>query len=416
MALLDVLTLSNSIVCDLPKSGQFMLKLREESFAGATESNASFAFISGVPCVHIGALEPLPGSSYRTFDTHGLFWSRTPVAKQPTNPSSAKAGGGVPPSVFQLSLHVANQIVDQTQVALSYGDLAYEAFDLSNAPFVGTLLYQRGARKRPTVVVCGGSEGGQDRTTSAMFASHNFTVLSLAYFNVTGLPPSLTGVDLEYFEKAVQWLKERPEVGSKVAFYGTSRGGELAVQLASTYGSSGLFDAIVSKSGGGVRFDGSWKLDGKTLPSVSDAEDDKCRADVSAFDIRLQSPLSIECALDREAAHLDEFVIDLTSNTTPLLMLSGSADLVWNSQRLFEYALKRVSGTAAANLIRQVTFFDAGHMLYPSYYMTAPPAFVIHPIFHYKLYFGGSRDGNALANARVAHVVLEFFEQHQFFD
>ena len=106
---------------------------------------------------------------------------------------------------------------------------------------------QAGASGAPTVVVCGGSEGGQDFSTATMFASHNYTVLSLAYFNAPGLPSNLEHIPLEYFEKAVGWLRHRPEVGPKIAFYGTSRGGELAVQLASAFPT--LFDIVISKSG-----------------------------------------------------------------------------------------------------------------------------------------------------------------------
>src|SRR4029453_4157211 len=58
----------------------------------------------------------------------------------------------------------------------------------------------------------------------------------LAYFTVVGFPPELLNIPLEYFESALAWLKTQTELNlDRLAISGTSRGGELALLLASRY-------------------------------------------------------------------------------------------------------------------------------------------------------------------------------------
>lgn len=61
-------------------------------------------------------------------------------------------------------------------------------------------------------------------------------VLDLAYFSEPGLPPTLSRIPLEYFERALRWLAAQPGVDSRrVVTFGVSRGGELSLLLASTF-------------------------------------------------------------------------------------------------------------------------------------------------------------------------------------
>jgi hypothetical protein len=122
--------------------------------------------------------------------------------------------------------------------------------------------------------VLGGSEGGLSESEAAMFASRGFTALSLAYFGVDRLP-TLQKIPIEYFGRAIEWLRRRPELnGGFVGIYGASRGAEAALITSATY----PVEAVIARSPSYVRWEGltaghfpggtAWTFHGKSLPYV----------------------------------------------------------------------------------------------------------------------------------------------------
>ena len=86
-------------------------------------------------------------------------------------------------------------------------------------------------------MLLGGSEGGLEYgDLDLALVAHGYSVLHLAYFGLPGLPPTLERIPLEYFKRALRWLADQPEVDRKrIIAFGVSRGGELALLLASTF-------------------------------------------------------------------------------------------------------------------------------------------------------------------------------------
>ena len=103
--------------------------------------------------------------------------------------------------------------------------------------FYAEWLVPRGARRRTAVLFLGGSEGGLPLVPAAyLLAAHGYPVLAVAYFRGPGLPQSLERIPLEYFRRALVWLRGRPEVDpGHIVTAGVSRGGELSLILGSTY-------------------------------------------------------------------------------------------------------------------------------------------------------------------------------------
>ena len=140
--------------------------------------------------------------------------------------------------------------------------------------FVGELFYTENIDNK-TIVVLGGSDGslGSILPISSLLASHGFNVLALAYFSEKGLPSKLAEIPLEYFERVFAWLKKNPITNAKEIYVsGTSKGGELALLLASKYHTitkvvafaphAYCFQAINFKNVS------SWSYDGKSLPFI----------------------------------------------------------------------------------------------------------------------------------------------------
>ena len=107
---------------------------------------------------------------------------------------------------------------------------------LARTGFIGTYCSSP-VKRGPAVLALGGSEGGLvGGFVCRVLASRGYPTLALAYFGLPGLPPSLSGIRLEYFARALRWLARQPGVDpAKVVVMGTSRGGEASLILGSIY-------------------------------------------------------------------------------------------------------------------------------------------------------------------------------------
>src|SRR6202035_4870934 len=85
----------------------------------------------------------------------------------------------------------------------------------------------------------------------------------------------LSAIPLEYFGFALEWMTQRPEILSdRIAVVGTSRGGELALQLGSMYPQ---IKAVVAYVPANVRYPGclcdlripAWTWQGQPLAFVN---------------------------------------------------------------------------------------------------------------------------------------------------
>ena len=103
---------------------------------------------------------------------------------------------------------------------------------------VATLHLPRESGRRPAVIVLSGSDGGI--ATAHMFgeplAAAGFVTLSLAYFAMDGLPRNFSQIPLEYFGRAIDWLRAHPAVDAeRIGVFGMSRGGETALLVGATF-------------------------------------------------------------------------------------------------------------------------------------------------------------------------------------
>ena len=119
-------------------------------------------------------------------------------------------------------------------------------------------------------MVLGGSEGGlTGGFVCRVLASHGYPTLALAYFGLPGLPPSLSGIRLEYFARALSWLgKQRGVDPSKVVVMGTSRGGEASLILGSVYPKlvHGVIALVPSSVVNSTTANPDWTIGGRDLP------------------------------------------------------------------------------------------------------------------------------------------------------
>ena len=127
------------------------------------------------------------------------------------------------------------------------------------------------------VLLLGGSEGGMElRPTEPLLASHGYPVLRRAYFRARGLPAALSNIPLEYFVRALEWLRSETSA-RRVVVIGASRGAELALILGSRFPE--LVDGVVAYAPSSVVNPGysspasaAWTYGGKPIPTIRPAE------------------------------------------------------------------------------------------------------------------------------------------------
>jgi dienelactone hydrolase len=122
------------------------------------------------------------------------------------------------------------------------------------------------------LIYLGGSSGGLETdNVASLLAAHGNPVLSLAYFSEPGLPGQLRNIPLEYFRRAIDWLRRQPQVhGRRVVVAGESYGGEAALLIGATYPGlvSGVIALVPNDSVTGAPVDpnsAAWSRDGRPL-------------------------------------------------------------------------------------------------------------------------------------------------------
>jgi len=229
-------------------------------------------------------------------------------------------------------------------------------------------------------------------------------VLALAYWRAPGLPQTLEAVPLEYFVRAVDWAKARPEIDPRrVGVLGWSRGAEAALLLASHDADvkavialaptanvwSGLNPARMADA------DAAWTFGGRPLPAL---------VPVGGPGTTSLKDLFVH-GLDHAGEH-PETAIPVEKINGPVLMLTGVDDPIWPSSRMAELAMARLDERGFPFDHRHVDYPDAGHLVFAA---EGADLSRISPAARAML--GGSESANAAARSASWPLALDFTDQ-----
>jgi dienelactone hydrolase len=267
---------------------------------------------------------------------------------------------------------------------------------------VGTLVVPNTNRVLPGILRLGGAEGGIQTGDAESLATAGYAVLAVAYFGIERLPADLEEIPLEYFAKAIAWMKSNRRIDSKrLGILGISRGSTLALLLPTVYHD---FSAVVALAPSHVIWQSSYlnwdryavrsslSYHGKGLPFVpydfsNEAAMVGCNAKEGAcaamYDYSLNQRGRVEAAL-----------IPVERMGAPLLLISGKADTLWPSSKMSELVIKRLEGMKYPYEYRHIAYDDAGHC-------------GINNCFG-----GGTPKGNQVAQEDLRKKVVEFFGRH----
>lgn len=350
--------------------------------------NSAADFTAGAQgVIDLAAQAPAKGS-YRVASAMGLVWSMRSPAKDAHLyvPPHELAAQAIHFHLLQNGKSVADADLIQKVLADGVSRVRLEG------QLHGTLFVPPSGGPHPAVLVVGGSEGGAPMARAAWLASHGYAALALAYFRYEGLPDQLRDIPLEYFGTALGWLKSRPDVDpNRIAVMGTSRGGELALQLGSMYP---LIHAVVAYVPANVRYPSccgrplgpSWTLHGEPLAWAA--------------------PFA-----DRDPARILSASIAVEHTHGPILMIGGESDKVWPSAEMVHAAADRLRQEHFAYPVVTLVYPDAGHRagmpaIIPAWHNAMP-----HPVSGTSMELGGTPEGNAASTLDAIPKVLDFLAQ-----
>jgi dienelactone hydrolase len=283
---------------------------------------------------------------------------------------------------------------------------------------VGTFYQPRTTPPWPVVVVVGGSSPGIFGLPGLMFASAGIATLALAYFGMPGLPKFLERIPLEYFAGALRWLARRDDVQpGAIAVAGASRGGELALLLASTYPE---FKAAISWVGSGLVGGGvvamamgassvaGWTKDGVDLPYFGFVPS---AVKMDEPPVRL-TPGFLAALDDTRTVAAAEIPVERING--PVLLVSGTDDAVWPATVLSEYAVRRLRAHKHPHRYEHLAYDGAGHVIGPPVPgLNFGITHAVHPIIGLDFAFGGTAEKNIAAShdswARILELLRHVF-------
>jgi dienelactone hydrolase len=361
-----------------PKSGRLLDQAREKA-----PKNPRVLLFSGISLIStpkmfggdIAAGEKMLRRSVELFasahsDAEGPHWGRVMslawlgLAEQKEgNPSEAEAAWKQALEIEPGYRWVKNRLLPSPAKRP-----AAESSPVPEAPIVADYYPPAGSAKQIGLLYLGGSEGGKPNPGEPQALSEKgYPVLTVAYFKAEGLPSTLERIPLEYLNRAVSVLQQKPGLYlDGVVVIGGSKGAELALVLAA---SNPTIKGVIAISPSSVVWQGlpkqfwpphplsSWTLRGTPMPFVP--------YDYSqGFDS--SDPRAIYKLYERSLASKDApagATIPVENIRGPILLLSGDDDALWPSNQMAERICARLKAQGFKYKYSHVNYPQAGHTL-----------------------------------------------------
>jgi hypothetical protein len=267
-------------------------------------------------------------------------------------------------------------------------------------------LFIPARQSAPGIIVLGGSDGGFPDNEAALLATNGYFALSLAYFGADSLPSELAEIPLEYFARAIEWLRVQPGVWSdQVALFGTSKGSEAALLVASQITE---IRAVVANAPSSVAWScicgeaalPSWTLRGNPVVSVPPGADPSY---VRAEGEPLRPTVNYLYRLSQAPAGA---VIPVERIPGPVLLVAGGDDQLWPSLPMARAIMERRASLGGHPDDQLLTYPNAGHLIGKAFVPAGSTR-----VAGGRLESGGTPADNARAQADSWPRVLAFLEK-----
>ena len=208
-------------------------------------------------------------------------------------------------------------------------------------------LYLGNSDKQPLFVGFGGGGGGNDWARNYLKGKRDslnkkgYAVLAVGYFKSIGTPKHLDRISLDAIRDTILSVAQHPKIDqSKIILFGGSRGGELALNLASRYGE---FSGVIAASTSNVSFPAitwsantsSWTYKNQAVPYVP--------APLKTIGPALKGDLYAAHAMmleDEKSVKKAEIQVEKING--PILILSGKNDDQWPAPEMSNRIMERL--------------------------------------------------------------------------
>jgi len=234
-------------------------------------------------------------------------------------------------------------------------------------------------------------------------ASHGYAALAVAYFGMEGLPQRLVGVPLDYLKKAIDWMGARETIDRRrLAVFGGSKGGELALLLASRFD---VLKTVVAYVPSHVVWQGiggagsSWTYQGQPVPYVPYKSMPSSRGANQPISFM---PLYLGSLDDKEA--VARATIPVEKINGPVLVISGKDDQLWPSSIMADMVVARLKENRHPYKYEHLAYESAGHAIRTTYGPTT------RSTGNAQMNLGGQPAANARAQADSWPKALTFLK------
>ncbi|MGA7669823.1 MAG: acyl-CoA thioesterase/bile acid-CoA:amino acid N-acyltransferase family protein [Nitrolancea sp.] len=384
-----------------------------DEFGGEWESATSFT-ADELGAVDLSAQAPSSGS-YDGVEPMGFLWSMTPVGDESGTRAIRKST--VAPDTFVLTAEQHGTSIAETRLTRLVAAPGVKRTEVRDDGLFGTLFTPPDDGPHPTIMLLSGSGGGLSEAQAALYASRGYGALALAYFRAGHLPQTLQRIPLEYFERAIAWLQDRPEIDAdRLAVGGTSRGGELCLLLGSRYPQ---FKAVVARVPSAVVYGGigsdtahqepAWTYRGEGIPFLHSRPNrlpEYETTDGSGFAL---TPIFLKSLEDHEQVR--QATIPVEKINGPVLAISGKVDAMWPSSVYSDMVMERLAEHMHPYAYEHVACEGTGHNVGQPWWPTTVTD-SIHPVT--KTYFaqGGEPKRSANEQARAWARTITFLDEY----
>ncbi|MDR3526603.1 MAG: acyl-CoA thioester hydrolase/BAAT C-terminal domain-containing protein [Rhizomicrobium sp.] len=286
--------------------------------------------------------------------------------------------------------YLKNQTKEYVATLQSHGGV-----EIRQNGLVGRYYAPKGVKHHTAVLMLGGSNGGFPYgAAAANLAEAGYPTFALAYFHdqrgrPADSPPYLANIPLEYFFRALEWMKTQPAINpDKIVLMGESRGGELVLLLGSlrpdvagviAYSPSHVLWAGLDPTLGQP----AWTLKGKGLPFLK-----------ATFKSATEYCDGFKTALATASPKtLAAVSIPVENIHGPVLLISSKTDHLWPASFMSNAAAARLKVHAFPYPVTNLQFDDSSHLL-----MGFGPGLVKMGIpYVWEMDFGGSAEGTRKA-------------------
>lgn len=362
--------------------------------------------------IDLNTAVPINGT-YQQADGAGLLWSMVGKKQDKDDYFVKKSDEDLEATLYVL---MDDEIQATEMITLQFKDDSVEKIEIENTGIKGNLYGPLEPGNYPSVMILGGSDGGNASHAASFLAGEGYLVLALSYFNDEGLDEHLEKVDLGYFKSATDYLSSHEKSNGKVNLIGYSKGAELALLLGTTFN---CYQSIVAGAASNYVTSGmkggifapvpGWIQDGKALPYL------KMKFPVSFMFsairnyIKKQPMYFLEIwkkSLNRKNAY--EYKINVGEIDAPLFIISGGDDKLWPSEGFSSEIQHERNNENDIYL----SYRNGGHFISYPYSFYQLPALVHMDVDGMTIDFGGTKHENAQAAEESLTKILSFLKKN----